>query len=156
MQGRVVGIEDSHVTMFSQAKGRSSSHALTPVLQKTSMLQLGGRLYPAYHFCPSRLNVADDPTRLREVRKAVRAPPAWLEDPKVMQWLLELPPVRHTVGAWARFVLRIKSLLECRDKTPLDIECLAEGAVRASRAEPAYCRLRGNIPATKNIRERLG
>ena len=75
VQGCVVGVEDSHVTMFSQAKGRSSSVALTPSLQKTSVLQLAGRLYPAYHFCPSRLNVADDPTRHKEVREAVRMPP---------------------------------------------------------------------------------
>ena len=84
-------------------------------MQKTSVLQLAGRLYPSYHFCPSRLNVADDPTRHKEVRKAVRNPPAWLGDPKIMQWLLELPPVCRKIGAWTRFVLRIDSIVDRGD-----------------------------------------
>ena len=124
---------------------------MSPILQKTSVLQLGGRLYPAYHFCPTRFNVADDPTRQKEVRAAVREPPPWIDDPKVVQWLLELPPVSHKVGAWTRLVLRLDATKQ-GDKTFPDPACLVAGSTRSYEAEPAYCRLRGGILATKNLR----
>ena len=89
IQGRFIGIEDSRVTMFSQAKGRSPSVALTPMLQMTAALQLGGRLYPAYHFIPSHFNIADDPTRYKDVRPAVRPLAQWIIQPGILQPLLE-------------------------------------------------------------------
>ena len=114
-----------------------------------------GRLYPAYHFIPSRFNVADDPTRHKEVRPAVRRPPPWINESRIVQWLLELPPVSHKVGAWTRLVLRLEMIAR-EDKTYPDIACLAAGNTCSCEAEPAYCRLRGGVPETKSLREWLG
>ena len=71
-----------------------------------------------------------------------------------MQWLLELPPVSHKVGAWARLVLRLEVIAR-EDKTSPDVACLAAGNARSCEAESAYCRLRGGVPMTKHLREWL-
>ena len=60
---------DSQVAKCSHAKGRSSSIALTPSLRKAAALQVSCKLYGSVGFAPTRLNVADDPTRDVEVRR---------------------------------------------------------------------------------------
>ena len=49
-------------------KGRSSSRALDRELKRAAALQVAGGLYPAIQFGPTRLNVADDPTREADLR----------------------------------------------------------------------------------------
>ena len=67
---RVNILLDSQVAKSSQAKGRSSSQALQPLLKRSASLQLVGGLYIGLNFAPTRLNVADDPTRSRPLRLA--------------------------------------------------------------------------------------
>ncbi|CAE7515547.1 unnamed protein product, partial [Symbiodinium necroappetens] len=44
-------------------KGRSSSKALRPILLKTGAVAVAGGIHLGLHHAPTRLNVADDPTR---------------------------------------------------------------------------------------------
>lgn len=60
----------TRVAKCSHAKGRSSSKALTPSLQKAAALQVAGGLYGSLGFAPTRLNTADDPTREVELRES--------------------------------------------------------------------------------------
>ena len=57
-----VGI-DSHVALAALAKGRTPSHGLRPVVRRAGATCVAGCLYPSYHFCPTRLNPSDCPTR---------------------------------------------------------------------------------------------
>ena len=66
---RVVLAIDSNVARFALSKGRSSSFALQPVLKRSGAIQLAYGLFPAWCFAPTRLNVADDPTRDAELRE---------------------------------------------------------------------------------------
>ncbi len=65
---RSVFLVDSRVVKGALSKGRSSSHALQRVCRKACCWQAVGGLYPGLCFAPTRLNVADDPTRDVELR----------------------------------------------------------------------------------------
>lgn len=58
---RVVGLLDSRVTIGAAAKGRSSSLALSKVLQGTMGYILGSGLYPGLLHCLSEVNRSDGP-----------------------------------------------------------------------------------------------
>ena len=64
---RVVVLADSQVAKSAAAKGRSSSLALGYALKRSAGIQLAFGLYFSYGFAPTRLNVADDPTRFVEL-----------------------------------------------------------------------------------------
>ena len=68
-ESRVNVLLDSQVAKSSQAKGRSSSFALQPLLKRSAALQLVGGLYAGLNFAPTKLNIADDPTRGRALRE---------------------------------------------------------------------------------------
>ena len=59
---------DSTVARCALAKGRSSSRALQHLLRKAAVLQIGSNTYPSYSHAPTKLNVADDPTREESLR----------------------------------------------------------------------------------------
>ena len=59
---------DSAVCCGALAKGRSASYALQPGLRRACAWCICFDLYPAWPFCPTRLNVADDPTRNCQLR----------------------------------------------------------------------------------------
>ena len=44
-------------------KGRTSSSRLLPLVKQSAAIQVAFDLYPGLLFCPTRLNVSDDPTR---------------------------------------------------------------------------------------------
>ena len=69
---RFSALLDSQVAKCCHAKGRSSSVALTPSLRKAAALQVGCGLYGSVGYAPTRLNVADDPTRDVVVRAPAR------------------------------------------------------------------------------------
>ena len=60
---------DSNVAKSALAKGRSSAYSLQPVLKRAASVQLAFGSYPSWNFAPTRLNVSDDPTRDKEIRK---------------------------------------------------------------------------------------
>ena len=51
------------------AKGRSSSNALQPLLKRACAMQIAGGFFPALSHAPTKLNVADDPSRGAEIRR---------------------------------------------------------------------------------------
>ncbi|CAE7293507.1 unnamed protein product, partial [Symbiodinium sp. KB8] len=59
---------DSAVSRGAIAKGRSSSHQLRPVLLRICADLIAGGTYLGLHHAPTRLNVADDPTRAKQLR----------------------------------------------------------------------------------------
>ena len=67
---RLVILLDSAVARCALAKGRSSSVALQPLMKKACALQVGGGFFPALSHAPTKLNVADDPSRSVEVRQS--------------------------------------------------------------------------------------
>ena len=71
---RLLGLADSRASLGSILKGRSASVALHAALQRSNACLLATGSQVAMCFAPTRLNVADDPTRLQEVRPAIRAP----------------------------------------------------------------------------------
>ena len=64
---RFTALLDSRVAKGAHGKGRSSSFAMTPSLQKAASYFIAGNLHPSLGFAPTRLNTADAPTRLREL-----------------------------------------------------------------------------------------
>lgn len=68
---RVVCLVDSNVSRGALGKGRSASRALTAVLRRIAAMQVAFAVYLTTPFCPTRLNVADDPTRARPLRAPV-------------------------------------------------------------------------------------
>ena len=65
---RLVGCLDSKVAIGALAKGRSSSSALQPLCKRACATQVSSGTYPGWVFAPTRLNIADDPTRSKPVR----------------------------------------------------------------------------------------
>jgi len=65
---RFACILDSRVAKGALAKGRSSAVSLQRVCKKAGVLQIAADLYPGWCFGPTRLNVADDPTRDARIR----------------------------------------------------------------------------------------
>ena len=69
---RIVAMVDSLVTRGAACKGRSSSLAISNVLRKICSTVVAADLYLTIPYIPTRLNCADDPTRLQEVRSPRR------------------------------------------------------------------------------------
>ena len=102
---RFVALVDSIVTRGAVSKGRSSSHAVASILRQICALCVAGGLYGVTPFVPTRLNVADDPTRDR----CPRAPCCGLS---ANQWprslifsLARIPPLNRWGSNWVRLVL---------------------------------------------------
>ena len=66
---RLLHLFDSSVALAASTKGRSSSKSIAPLLGQACALQLAAGTYCAEGFAPTRLNVADDPTRNVEIRR---------------------------------------------------------------------------------------
>ena len=68
---RFVALMDSRVAKGALAKGRSSADGLQRTCKRSSAIQVAFGLYPGWNFAPTRLNIADDPTRWVPVRSPV-------------------------------------------------------------------------------------
>ena len=77
---RCVGLLDSRVAIGAAAKGRSSSFAISRVLQGCLGYVLGSGLYPGLLHCYSEDNVADAPSRGHSVKPPRRQVPQWLAE----------------------------------------------------------------------------
>ena len=101
---RIVSLVDSNVTRCAVAKGRSSSMALASVLRRISTTLVAGGLQLCTPYCPTRLNVADDPTRLAPLRSPAYDLGEWSRSRFID--LAMLPPTRRWASNWIRLVLR--------------------------------------------------
>ena len=78
LASRLVVFQDSLVTLGSNAKGRSSSLALSRIMRKSLALQIAKDVYTVGFHCPTWAIRADDPSRQKRLR-ATRLPlPSWL------------------------------------------------------------------------------
>ena len=68
--GRFSALLDSQVAKGCHAKGRSSAKGLAPTLKKAAAVQLAYGQYPSLGYAPTKLNIADDPTRDVPLRPA--------------------------------------------------------------------------------------
>ena len=104
--GRTCLLLDSNVAVRALAKGRSSSKALSPLLRKFMAISIAFRAMLSLHFVPTRLNVADDPTRSRELRANLGGP-SFLDflDLEGLFKLAELPNLRRWISNWTSLFL---------------------------------------------------
>ena len=79
-RSRFVGLLDSRVTIGASAKGRSSSFAISRVLQGSLGYIIGSKLYPGCIHCSSQDNRSDGPSRDRDIEPPSKQPPRWLSD----------------------------------------------------------------------------
>ena len=102
---RFVNFLDSAVCRGALAKGRSASYALQPGLKRACALCIVADLYPAWPFSPTRLNVADDPSRELEPREpAANSIVKAGGLPLLMQLIQGL---RRHAANWVRLVLLV-------------------------------------------------
>jgi hypothetical protein len=71
------------------------------------MIQVGAGLYPAYGYAPTRLNIADDPTREKEVRPPAHPPPPWLHDFQTVEFLMRAPGLKAPLATWLRWAVHL-------------------------------------------------
>ena len=103
---RFVGLLDSRVAKGALAKGRSSSLQLQKACKRSAAIQLGFGLYPGWAFAPTRLNVADDPTRMCDVRAPVGASVLVGLSQKAIQ-VLHSGQFARWAANWIRLVLLV-------------------------------------------------
>ena len=107
-QRRFVCFVDSNVSRGALGKGRSASFALTAVLQRIASCLVAFGLYMTTPFCPTRLNVADDPTRLHELREPLPGL-RWKDLSFGELWdLARLPKARRWASNWIRLLLLLR------------------------------------------------
>ena len=107
---RATALLDSRVTIGAAAKGRSSSFAISRVLQGSLGYVLGSGIYYSLLHCYSEDNVADDPSRDRAVSAPRRAIPLWLQDllegrPQRFDAVVASAQVARNTARWLRFLL---------------------------------------------------
>eukprot|EP00435_Cladocopium_sp_Y103_P073602 s4_g44.t1 len=104
---RFVSALDSAVAKGALSKGRSTSRLFQPLLRRSAVAQVCYDVYPVWPFCPTRLNVADDPTR----DQTIRSPNARsaICRPDVDVRLLHRAGLKRFAANWIRLVL----LLTC-------------------------------------------
>lgn len=114
---RFIGILDSRVTLGAAAKGRSSSFAISRVLQGTLGYVIGGNLYPGGLHCYSKHNRADEPSRGRPVRGPSKSAPAWLSDLSANDFrkfdaVVASSRIARNPARWLRFLLMLAGDIE--------------------------------------------
>ena len=132
---RVTALSDSSVAKSALAKGRSTSRALTPALQRAAALQLAFGLYLAIGFAPTRLNTADAPTRFRELpeRAAVAIHKAFTVDQCHALAVLKLS---RPLASWARIFIVVTCVQRCGALSAAAFPVASEGSSPSSPFEP--------------------
>ncbi|CAE7262084.1 unnamed protein product [Symbiodinium sp. CCMP2456] len=102
---------DSNVVLGAVLKGRTSSRLLRPIVMKSAALQVGYGLYPGPHFCPTRLNISDCPTRSRPLPPPVPHHLAGFFPDRSLYGLSCLGGLSRPSANWLRLAL----LLSCLD-----------------------------------------
>ena len=100
-------VMDSNVGLSAFVKGRSPSHGLRKVLRRTSAVAVAGCLYPAYHFGPTRLNIADCPTRDSELPSPCKSFSELLPAVRDLYAISNVGPLRRFASNWVRLFLLV-------------------------------------------------
>lgn len=100
---RMISLIDSNVARCALSKGRSSSFALSSVLRRIDSLMVAGGIYLCTPYCPTRLNISDDPTRGRTLRSHVGDFGSWTREEFMNLALIR--PLRRWSANWLRLTL---------------------------------------------------
>ena len=114
---RLVGCLDSRVSIGALAKGRSSSTMLQPLCKRSGAIQISSGIYPGWVFGPTRLNIADDPTRSKPVRPPLSHSIFDLDFLNLRE--LSGVRLRRPYANWIRLLLLL-ALIQPSDGLPLD------------------------------------
>ena len=95
----------SSVARGALAKGRSTSRMFQPMLRRSAVLQVCYDLHPVWLFCPTRLNVADNPTRDEVLWK--RVTPSILACEGIDFRALHRAGLRRFAANWIRLFLLV-------------------------------------------------
>ena len=119
---RATALLDSRVTIGAAAKGRSSSFAISRILQGCLGYVLGSGLYSSLLHVYSGDNVADNPTRGKDVPKPTREEPRWLQDLRrgdctAFEAVTAAARVPRNAARWLRFLLLLAGDIE-RNRGP--------------------------------------
>lgn len=116
---RVVSLVNSNMVGGATSKGRSSSRGLSRVLLKLNATAVAAGLCLRAPFCPTRLNVSDDPTRDVQLRLPAPGLPTSTMSREDLFRLATLPKLRRWAANWCRLLLRAAGMhlifLPCRD-----------------------------------------
>ena len=104
---RITACVDSNVVRGATSKGRSASLGLSTVLRRFNAICVAAALYFHIPFVPTRLNVADDPTRDHVLREPMLSLGLDSLDRQQLFDLCELPKLRRWAANWARLIIRL-------------------------------------------------
>ena len=102
---KVTVLSDSAVARGAIAKGRSSSRLLRPILMRIASYLLAGGVYVGLMHAPTRLNVADDPSRQKDLRPAHLKSIVSDLGPSALPSLLGLCGLSAGSSGWVRLAL---------------------------------------------------
>ena len=116
---RFLSLVDSNVSRGALGKGRSASRAVMAILRRINSTLVAGDLYMVNPFCPTRLNVADDPTRDRDLRPSSIGLSAFQLSQNQLYDLACLPRLRRWASNWARLLILLSfpSILQWGDRS---------------------------------------
>eukprot|EP00438_Fugacium_kawagutii_P011579 Skav215976 [mRNA] locus=scaffold1856:11743:18721:+ [translate_table: standard] len=114
---RVVALTDSSVVRGAISKGRTSSRGLGAVLRKICAVLVAAGVYITVPYVPTRLNVADDPTREVELRQMLQEKIQLTKDE--MFDMACSKGFRRWAANWARMMVLIlgPKVLRFKDRT---------------------------------------
>ena len=98
-------LTDSSVARGALAKGRSSSVLLRRILLKAAAWQIAGGIYTGFVHAPTALNIADDPTRMRDIRPPVSSSLVHCLDHHLLADAFGFSGLSSTSAAWIRLSL---------------------------------------------------
>eukprot|EP00435_Cladocopium_sp_Y103_P018494 s3398_g4.t1 len=131
---------DSAVARGSLTKGRSPSRALQPLMKRAGAVCVCCDLYPGWSYAPARLNVADDPTRDRDVRSPHENSLLDFKDAGTGLRHVSQKGLRRFAANWVRLVLLASQLAL---SSGLSVDCAEAGERINSRrdvwVEPCAC-----------------
>ena len=118
-QCRVLSFVDSFVTRGACSKGRSASGGITKLLRRLGAISVSAGLYFTTPFCPTRLNPADDPTRLRDVRAPQQNEWLRLCGKEELYKLATHKPLRRWAANWASIMVKLMGVrvLDFKDRS---------------------------------------
>ena len=128
---RLLGLIDSRVTLGATAKGRSSSFALSRVLQGSLGYIIGGGLYPGGLHVMSSKNRSDGPSRNRPTPPPSKDVPLWLSslrkgDFSAFDTHLSSACYAKLPGRWLRLLLLLGGDIE-RNPGPAQVTRVPRG-----------------------------
>ena len=105
---RFINLVDSQVAKGALAKGRSTSTGLQATCKRSAAIQLAAGLYPGWTYAPTRLNVADDPTRHAVIRSPCSRSFLGVVELTVLQRWHSVSLRRHAAN-WCRLVILLNA-----------------------------------------------